>query len=299
MSDQTTIQKLENRVAELESELALRDKDLSIYKNELSHLNAKLEKLIDRLNKEIKIGHAIHDLLVPKEIPHIQGFEFSSKYLASPISGGDYFEIFNLEDKMRFGILLASSSGFGMSAIFLSVLLKLTSQMEARKGAAPNALLDSMAKEMQSQLSPEDNASVFYTVIDRRNLQMDYASAGHLACFLLQHTSQKLISLQNNSQPFSAQKNDATKLSTNNLSSRDKLIFCSRGILDATNTKGEKYGEERLAQLLLGNTNLGVHEMRNEILFQIEKYTKGAEAERDRTVIIADVKDRVIKLAKN
>jgi sigma-B regulation protein RsbU (phosphoserine phosphatase) len=43
----------------------------------------------------------------------------------------------------------------------------------------------------------------------------------------------------------------------------------------------------------------GVHELRNEILHQNEKFTGRQTPLRDQTVIAMEVKDRVIKLAKN
>ena len=85
--------------------------------------------LIAHLHGELKLAHVIQKALVPTEFPHISGFEFSTKFVPSSISGGDYFDIFEHQDKMKFGILLADSSGYQFSALFLSTLIQFSSRM--------------------------------------------------------------------------------------------------------------------------------------------------------------------------
>ncbi len=127
--------KLRARIAELESELKERQADLKRFRDELSKANVRLEALIRQLDGELKMAHIIQKILVPTEFPHINGFEFSTKFVPSSKTGGDYFDIFEHEDRFRFGVILSSSTGHTMSALLLSVLLRMTGQLEARKGS--------------------------------------------------------------------------------------------------------------------------------------------------------------------
>src|SRR6476469_8091482 len=119
------IESLQSRVRELELELGDREKDLAVFRDELAKANSQLERFIKQINSELKMASTIQKALVPTEFPNIPGFEFSTKFVPSPVSGGDYFDIFEHEDRFRFGIVLASSSGYSMSALFLSVLLRM------------------------------------------------------------------------------------------------------------------------------------------------------------------------------
>ncbi|MEM7646417.1 MAG: hypothetical protein AAF203_05870, partial [Pseudomonadota bacterium] len=116
-------EELELRIRELEAELKKKDQDLGIYRQELGQANAALEQLIVKVNDQLQQSHRIQKFLVPTEFPNIQGFEFSTKFSSSAVAGGDYFDIFEHFDKMRFGLFLSSASGYGMSALFLSVLM--------------------------------------------------------------------------------------------------------------------------------------------------------------------------------
>src|SRR5690606_8635562 len=87
-------------------------------------VNFRLERLVEQSKYELKLMQKIQNFLVPTEFPSISGFEFSTKFVASPVKGGDYFDIFDMSEKMKFGIMMSCSSGYAMSALLMSVLMK-------------------------------------------------------------------------------------------------------------------------------------------------------------------------------
>jgi sigma-B regulation protein RsbU (phosphoserine phosphatase) len=299
MENTGLIETLQNRVRELETELLDREKDLSVFREELGKANSQLERFIKQISQELKMASLIQKALVPTEFPNIPGFEFSTKFTPSPISGGDYFDIFEHEDKFRFGIVLASSSGYSMSALFLSVLLKMTGQLEARKGTSPDKILEMMGRELVPTIQSADQANVFYGVIDRRSFELTYSGAGRVIGLLFGFGTGKLQRLEWQPQPFQQGFKAELKASTLSLGPRDRMILCSEGVIRAQNPKGEAFGEERLYKAILAAPRLGVHDLRNEIFYQLEKFTQGRDLPQDVTVVVTEVKDRVIKLAKS
>lgn len=289
---------LKARVRELEIELADRERDLSVFREELGKANQQLEKFIKQIGNELKTASVIQKALVPTEFPNIPGFEFSTKFVPSPVSGGDYFDIFEHEDRFRFGIVLASSSGYSMSALFLSVLLRMTGQLEARKGAPANQILELMGKELIPSIQANETASVFYGVIDRRGFDITFAGVGGVIGLLYSYTTGKVQRLEWKTPSFSKDFRGPIEATTISLNPRDRLILCTEGIVRAANLNGEQFGEERLYKAVLAAPRLGVHDLRNEILFQVERFSQGRELPQDATVVVTEVKDRVIKLAK-
>src|SRR4051812_47916848 len=130
-------QNLKKQIKDLQDELAAKNKEIVRYRQEVSSVNAQIEKIISDLGQELKMALKIQKILSPVELPNIQGFEFSSKFIPGMKMGGDYFDIFEHNDKMKFGVIVTSASGYAMSALFLSVLIKLSSEIEARKGLPP------------------------------------------------------------------------------------------------------------------------------------------------------------------
>lgn len=297
--DQKKISILEKKILNLEEELVLKERDLLRYKTELTKANKTLEKLIGQVSQELKIAHLIQRALVPTEYPNMNGVEFSTKFIAGYKRGGNYFDIFEHEDKLKFGILLSSSSGYAMSALFLTVLLKLSSQIEARKGKAPHHVVEAMVKEITPQMLENDQSSIFYGVIDRRSFEMEYCHIGQNSVIAIDGETGKLTSIIAQAPPLTKNFKPELNLQTMTLNSKDRLVLCSDGLLKVQNSQTESFGLERLTQSILKAPKNGVHELRNEILYQIEKFTENSEAPEDITLIVAEVKDRVLKLARN
>lgn len=105
------------KVRELEQQLATKENLLHSYRLQLTKTNQQLEKLISQVNQELKVAQALQKVLSPTEIPQISGFEFSTKFIPGTKNGGDYFDIFEHEDRLRFGLILSTASGYGISAL--------------------------------------------------------------------------------------------------------------------------------------------------------------------------------------
>lgn len=293
-----TREQLLERVQELEQEVKERQDDLRRFRQELGAANQKLEVLIQQLHGEIKMAQVIQKALVPTEFPHIAGFEFSTKFVPSTISGGDYFDIFEHEDRARFGIIVSSSSGHTMSALLLGVLLKMTSQLEARKGSDPHTVMGEMHTQISEHLSQGDEADMFYALVDRRNFEMRFVRSGNLIALHQNFSTGEVQALDSELPPLGLDFSAPTASQSLLLSPRDRLVLCTRGVIEARNQGGEAYGMERVTRSFLSGPKRGVHELRNHILYEVQKFSQGAEPVRDQTLVVVEVKDKVIKLAK-
>lgn len=298
MSSDLTHEQLLARIAELEEELRERQSDLKRFRDELGRANLRLESMVARLHQELKLAHVIQRALLPTEFPHIGGFEFSTKFVPSAVSGGDYFDIFEHEDRFRFGIIVSSASGHSMGALLLSVLLKMTSQLEAKRGSEPHQVLGEMMDQLAPSMASDDRAELFYALIDRRSYEMRFVRAGDLVAlhqnFLTGEVRYLDMGLGPLAPGFQPPKESASLL----LNPRDRVILCSRGLVQARDSKGEEYGMERVTHSFLSGPRRGVHELRNHILYEVTKFAGGTEPVRDQTLVVVEVKDKVIKLAK-
>src|SRR5690606_9952099 len=112
------------------------------------------------------------------------------------VKGGDYFDIFEHEDRSRFGVIVASSTGHVMSALLLSVLLRLSGQMEARRGSEPQTLVRRMIEELKPNMSDNDSVDVFYGVFDRRDFTLNFCRAGDVYALHYSHSEAELRGLK-------------------------------------------------------------------------------------------------------
>lgn len=298
MSKLTQVE-LAKRVAELEEEVRERQADLKRFREELGKANQRLEVLIEQLHQEVKLAHVVQKILVPTEFPHIAGFEFSTKFFPSHISGGDYFDIFEHQDRFRFGIIVSSSSGHAMSALLLGVLLKMTGQLEAKRGSDPHLVMHDMHEQLKEHMTPQDQADIFYALVDRRNYEMKYVRAGQVIALHQNAATGEVQALDSSLGPVAHEFTSPAQSGVIALNPRDRMVICTRGVIEARNTRGEVYGMERVTRSFLSGPKRGVHELRNHILFEVHKFAQGTEPIRDQTLVVLEVKDKVIKLAKS
>lgn len=287
------------RIQELESELIEKQKQIEHYRQQMISVNAKIEELIHQVSHEVALAAQIQKILSPTEIPNITGFDFSTKFVPGSKSGGDYFDIFEHEDKMRFGLVVASSSGYTMSALFLSILMKISGQVEAKKGLEPENVVSLIASEMIPTMKPKDQTSLFYGVIDRRTFEMKYCLVGRIDALLQSSGKSSVQELQSAyGEGITNNFNTTLKSASISLNSKDRIIITTEGVRWSVDRNKNVWGKEQLIDAIRSAAKTGVHDLRNEILFKNEKFTGLTEPIRDQTVVVVEVKDRVIKLAK-
>lgn len=286
MSDENS----KKTIAKLEAELAQKNAEIMIYRQEMLKISHRLDQLMARVAEDSKLLGQVQRTLVPSEIPTIPGFEISRKFVYGSKVGGDYFDIFEHEDKMKFGILVACSSGYAMSALFMSLILKVSHVMEARKGNGPDKIMQQIADEMKKAAKVDDKTSAFYAVVDRRDFSLQFCSAGAIKAFYM--APQKPIQvLSASAQAFGQTFNDKLQIAKLDLDPKSRLCVVTEGVTEVLTT-------EEIAKIINDNAKNGVHDLRNEILFQCQRKARTDDPLRDQTVVVIDVKDRVIKLAK-
>ena len=261
---------LKERIQELEEELTLKNAEVLRYRQELFKVNQTLEKLTQQISQEIRISTILQKMLSPTELPKMKGFEFSTKYIPGSKFGGDYFDIFEHDNKLKFGIIMASASGYSMSALLLSVIIKISSRMESRKALDPSQVLKNLATEVMPYMQNSDSASVFYAVIDRSTMQMTYSQAGQISSYIQQSGRTALRSLNSTTAIQQNVKFDPMDEAID-LASHDRLIICSEGIVKSPLSTGENLGSQGLLRILQETQRLSVHELRNEVLYQLER----------------------------
>lgn len=282
---------MSDEIARLKAIIQMKDQELHLYKQELLKFSHQLDSVMIQIASDVELLKKIQKVLTPTEIPNIPGFEFSRKFVYGSRYGGDYFDIFEHEDKMKFGVLLSSSSGYAMSALFLSLILKVSHLMEAKKGLPAEKVLEQIGAELKTTANAKDETQAFYGVVDRRDLVLNFCAVGRIKGFL-QIPQKPLQLLSSDSPALGANTAPVFKSARVDFEPKSRLVLVSDGILDVLSV-------DQISQCLQKlSTQSQVHDVRNELLLQCQLASGADTPLRDQTVVVIEVKDRVIKLAK-
>ena len=290
MSD-SEVKKLKQTISILENELKNKTEEVAIYRQELIKFSKQLDHVMSGVSTDLKYLSEIQKNLAPTELPDIPGFEVSRKFVFGSKSGGDFFDFFEFEDKFRFGLLVASSSGYAMSALFLSFILQYSHILQAKKGVPPEQIMQKIAAELKTTAGEKDLTHAFYAVIDRRDYSLRFCSVGKILGFYLA-PNKPLQILKSSAGPFGQHFDELLNSAQIELEPKSRFCVMTDGLSDVL-------GLDQIAKILTDHNKSSVHEIRNELLFQASRIAGTTEPLRDQTVVVIDVKDRVIKLAKS
>lgn len=289
MSDRDTAQLL-MRISELEDLLREKQDEVFLYQKELIKFSQNLDLILSTARKDSEALKQLQRSLVPTEYPQFPGFEISRKFIYGSKFGGDYFDIFTQKDKMHFGVLLSSSSSYGMSANFLSVVL---SQHRLLEGGGEFSVADTLmllSDELKKIANEKDESQVFYAQVDRRLMTMTFACVGTIYGFILGKDEPLKVISSDSPGIKSGVKLDINQIELS-LDAGTRVCLCSQGITEILDVHD-------IAAVLEKSKNSDVHEIRNQLIIESQLKSGLDTPIRDQTVIVMDVKDNVFKLSR-
>ena len=85
----------------------------------------------ERMQQEMQVAQEIQQMLLPRKVPELEGFELGYLYRAAKEVGGDYFD-FLAVDERTVGVVVADVSGKGVPGSLVMTMIRTALRMEAR-----------------------------------------------------------------------------------------------------------------------------------------------------------------------
>lgn len=281
------IELLKKECEELRLELVQKSSAINVFKFELEKANETLIKLKLKLDQNYKSLAELFRLIVPTKIPKISGFQFSTQFKSGTDFYGDYFDVFEHKDKLKFGTLLCKSPSPSVSAVVLALLMKLSHEFEDKILVDPTESLSHLIGELKSfEILPD----LFLGYFNKRDFSFTYSGLGAVIGL---HKSQKT---KTTTCFYEGQK--VLKTHKIELEAGDSVILMTLGFFKSMNKDQNYLSVEELISVL-GKVPLdsNVHDLRHEILFAFDKHLKGVPASHDTTLVIFSPDEPVLRLA--
>lgn len=225
---------------------------------ELEEANARLEKINERMSRDLKAAAKIQETFLPRDLSRVPGIDFAWIYRPCDELAGDGLNIIPLGDG-RFGLYVLDVSGHGVASALLSVTLSrlLSPPLEPSSILIQNGNVGDpfdvkppaeVAAHLNS-LFPFDAAteqltSMVYGILNTATGEFRYVSAGHPGPV---HLSSSALPVILESDGFLIGLADDTYEERSvQLKQGDRLYLYSDGVPEAMNPAGEQFGNARL-----------------------------------------------------
>jgi len=247
--------------------------------------NARLvEKERERqaLEQQIAIARDIQQALLPKNFRDFPHLAVSGANFPCLSVGGDYFDVFPLDDK-RTAFLLADVSGKGLGAALLTTMLQgAISGMSL--GTDPARVFNHVNRFLCDHAEVGRYATMFFGILDDCG-RLEFINAGHPSPILMRQGRAE-EAFTEGSFPVGLVPEAEFTTATLQLEANDTLFLFSDGVTEARDPDEELYGVARLRGVLEGKTDLGLDEIQKIVLESVENFARGARQADDLTMLL-------------
>ena len=238
-----------------------------------------------RAAQELEIARQVQARLFPQIQPELKTVEYAGVCLQARQVGGDYFDFLNLGPQ-RLGLIIGDVSGKGIAAALL--MANLQASLRSQSAVAfdrPEALLRSVNRLFYDNTEDNAYASLLFAEYDDATRRLRYANCGHLSGLLLRRGG-NLERLESTSTLLGLFNEWDCSMREQELSPGDVLALYTDGITEASNERGEEFGERCLIESLRQHRELSCQALLTAIVDGVRRFSS-QEQHDDITAIVA------------
>lgn len=251
----------------------------------------------ERLQKEMQVAQEIQHALLPGRFPQIEGYELAAVYRAAKDVGGDYFD-FVWIDENTLGIIVADVSGKGVPGSLVMTMIRTAIRLESRGNQSPSDILARVNDFVAEDVKKGMFITIFFILLDSKQRQISFASAGHNPMILYRKDSDKCYFLNPKGIPLGLTLpddisfRDSLEIGKLKLKKDDMLVIYTDGITEAMNNRSEQYGNDRLMNFIKTNSHLTPDEFAAALDQDLASFTGNAPQNDDITLVV--IKEKIM-----
>ncbi len=230
----------------------------------------------------------IQENMLPDEAPDVEGYEIAFFYQPHQFVGGDFYDFLELPAG-NLGIVVGDVSGKGTDAALVMSLVKKVLTIRAGQTSDPLEALVRTNSDIRPELEIGKFVSCGYSVLNPETGEVAIARAGHNEA-LHYVKDEKAVNTINPSGAALNLHNDerfqsVMESSTRSLNTGDVLLFYTDGLIEGVNDNGEKYGAERVRNLLQEHGHQEIEDCIRSIVEDHRAFVEEQGEEDDVTIV--------------
>jgi sigma-B regulation protein RsbU (phosphoserine phosphatase) len=247
--------------------------------------NETIEK--QKMEEDLAIGKEIQQNLFPKVIPQSDVFDISGINIPSKQIGGDYYDVFRLNDK-EILILIADVSGKGVGASLLMANLQAFIKSLTKVEFDICSLTVKVNDLLFENLIPGKFITLFWGILNEETRVIKYVNAGHNPPLLVRNKEIRclekggiILGIMKSFQEYNCE--------TIQLEKDDIICLFTDGVTEAKNSADEEYSDERLHRRINECVNHDAKTIIKKITDDIKNFSPLVEQSDDITLLVVRV----------
>jgi serine phosphatase RsbU (regulator of sigma subunit)/anti-sigma regulatory factor (Ser/Thr protein kinase) len=234
-----------------------------------------------RIEQELRVARLIQQTLLPKDVPHVGGWDVDAYYQPARAVGGDFYDFIYYPDG-RIGFVIGDVTDKGVPAALVMATTRSLLRSAAERYDSPGAVLERTNELLVEDIPPKMFVTCLYAVLEPGSGRLVYANAGHDVPYL--RARDGVVELRARGMPLGLLPGMKYEERETTMQPGECLLLYSDGLVEAHSPSREMLGFPRL-QSILGE--LAGDELVPYLLNTLHEFTGPAwEQEDDVTLVV-------------
>ena len=234
------------------------------------------------LEEDMRMAAEIQTGLLPRGAPAVPGYGLVGCNHPCRTVGGDYYD-FSLEGG-RLMLALGDVSGKGTAAALIMTVLRAAVRGHWTEGFISEAVTR-INRTVCQNIPSNKYVTFFLAALDPGSGRVAYVNAGHNPPLLVRANGE-VETLQEGGMVLGLFDVVPYADGAVDLRPGDTLVIYSDGVTETWNAAGDEFGEEGLMALVVRDRKLEAAALQDQVLLELERFSAGAKATDDRTLIV-------------
>lgn len=235
----------------------------------------------ENIAKELRVAKYIQQYLLPRQIPHIEGYEFAGRLLPASEVGGDYWSVkYYAED----GIVtwkLADIAGHGIASATLVAAVKFISGGYYQGAKTASAVMQKTNHVLVKETPSDILVTMVYGWLHPESGDINIVNAGHSPVFI--QRGERCLDIEPTGPVLGLAESRYGERRLH-LHPGDIVFTCSDGITEARRGK-EIFGVERVKDVVAAQRHLPAEGLIDAVIQAAEDFSGGATDDMSAVVI--------------
>jgi phosphoserine phosphatase RsbU/P len=243
----------------------------------------------ERYKEELNIAKKVQVSLLPQHLESNTLFDISAFSASADEVGGDYYDIYYINDQ-KVSFIIGDVSGKGTSAAFNMSQMKGVFHSLVQLDLDPEKFLFYANSALSRCLEKASFITASYFVADFETREVAFARAGHCPTLYYNSTADKADYFVSKGLGLGIKRSNGFKkfieVNKFNFNQGDVIVLYTDGIVEANNEAKEEYGYEKLQQVLYENSDRSAEDIKNAIVDSVYSHCGETRLDDDYTLLI-------------
>ena len=241
----------------------------------------------ERIKSELGMATAIQVSQLPHLFPAFpdrKEFDIYASMTPAKEVGGDFYDFFLVDDD-HIGLVMADVSGKGVPAALFMMVSKILIRNRVQNGEGPGEALRNVNNQLMEGNEVEFFVTVWLAVVEISTGRGVVVNAGHEHPVLRRSDGKFELIKYRHSLAVAAMEDVRFKEREFQLYPGDTVFVYTDGVAEASNSKNELYGTDRMLSILNQNLDADPEEVLRGVMRGINDFVDGAEQFDDITML--------------